>query len=521
MEKLIITGTVYDLAISGVGQDLKITLTKVWQDHKVKILFSVNVNNDDGTYYMLIKDKDYEVYKEYYEHPLRLQIYQVDRVIHSIIISPGELSSGECVRDFKLITFPSVKGILTRSNGMPAVFCKVELFSTNSNEILGDCFTDEEGKYEILYKKEQIKHNSKLYLKFYNDEDVEKCEQQIDMVRKLKLINDKADNESKKYTNSYSYWYFYWCRYDLLSRNTSAYNEEALEKTEELINHEKDLIIKNKLIKDLENIGAGLELRKKVKESDYKEFFKNLGGIRKCLDDVEGVSFDLSKYNENDLVFKNDQLGNLHVYKVSINKENNKVTKLIYLKEYIKNGDKLEQIKHWKINGKEENLILIKKVSFCSLDSDQYGTKRIVWEFDNFKHLKDFKEKGHYNFDTLDYIDNINCSLFSEESLFFQYDVENRSITLEPINIRNKDKTYDKIVILNQNPEYYMIYYKLTEENFKVSTSPLLVVTQHTENLNFKFSTPTNDLYTCIKLRDEEFIHSKKIKGIDVNTLIN
>lgn len=174
---LTITGKVYDLTTSGFGKNLKVCICDT-TNNKVKIIAST-YSQKDGSYYITM-DKTHLA--RYAEANLGFKLeFFVFQGRNQLVLEKNEEIVVEsfnktALKHIYAYTLPSIKGILKRKNGVPAVNCRVELYRSTNNNCEGFDITGSDGEYEIPYKidKQDVRssRSERFYLKFYNNEDI-------------------------------------------------------------------------------------------------------------------------------------------------------------------------------------------------------------------------------------------------------------------------------------------------------------------------------------------------------------
>lgn len=179
---LTVTGKVYDLTTSGLGKNLKVCICDVTENtdgtKNVKVLAST-MSLRDGSYYMTLGNTELADYTLQdlgmslelfvYQGMLQLDLEKKEQVV-------VDSFNKSALKHIHVYSLPSVKGVLKRKNNVAAIKCRVELYKIGDTEPLGYDITGFNGQYEIPYKIESDnileRTRSRLYLKFYNNEDV-------------------------------------------------------------------------------------------------------------------------------------------------------------------------------------------------------------------------------------------------------------------------------------------------------------------------------------------------------------
>lgn len=179
---LILTGTVYDLATSGLGSNVEVSVCKKISgsaETEYDVLTS-SVTDSDGNYYMVIN-----------ENILSIPAGTTVELVFTASVNGNQLPlnevpllkvtelNGQILTDLKIYSDKLVKGIVSRKNKKPAAYIKVELYNETDGDgadtFIGSAITDIEGRYSIPFNasSSQVSESNKplrLYLKYYNNE---------------------------------------------------------------------------------------------------------------------------------------------------------------------------------------------------------------------------------------------------------------------------------------------------------------------------------------------------------------
>ncbi|MCG8410591.1 MAG: hypothetical protein MI739_04820 [Bacteroidales bacterium] len=470
MEKFIITGKVYDLATLDFGADLKIIASKKSDDGTSKELVTTR-SLDDGSYHLFIeknKIKDSVVFVDVFQAQEKLS------KIDGINISKEILEKSKYLLDFEIQTRSSIKGTLTRSNEVPAVNCKVELYQKQEKDKkIGECFTGEYGEYEILCKSGLS--NDQLYLKYYNNENKKihlktpvknlieddfelkppiKNLIEDDLGKELNIViglfNGILNNRSLDFVTSKIEDLIIIKKQRLKESPELESNPLFSEIQEILYNIITDLNSGQINIDQIEKLGQE-ELNKVKRENTFR---KNFSSTKKEISDFKKYDFKSRDYNEGDIIKVSLDKNTSYYYLINENKP-----VLIFMRISTE-----EKVTYWRVYGK--TVILEKEILYLK------------------------EENIYYNF----FYEN------SKGKIRFIYKPINMSSF---IDIFKKSYLTDKPYL---NPPPSDIEYEYIAEKYVSSSSPIINSSKHLEVINFQFSDQTENLYSNILDREIELL---------------
>lgn len=192
---LVLTGTVYDLSTSGVGKNLLVTAIHVQPSvseggSDVLVPLKSSHTDAEGNYYIVIDEIDLPIVSGDLEITFGvslngMQLPQADEVRISLSVRYGEFIND--IRIHSGFEARTVTGKVIYKNKRPAAFIKVELFEEGVVNPLAGSLTDINGVYSVSYNVEkgspsQKKKAKRLYLKFYNRNDVYYKENEISLM---------------------------------------------------------------------------------------------------------------------------------------------------------------------------------------------------------------------------------------------------------------------------------------------------------------------------------------------------
>ncbi len=183
-DTIVLTGNVYDLykASFATGVTITVCIFQSGEGLEPDTFTTIKsaIVDKQGTYYIVLSEKDVPDDAFTLSFCAFQSGYQLE-MEKQIKLEFNSFTNKQILQDISLYSLPQrkVKGKLKRKNNMPAAGCCVELLSAEDDTILGSTITDTKGDYEIAYLLTEdtggigAKKQKSLYLKFYNNEDIE------------------------------------------------------------------------------------------------------------------------------------------------------------------------------------------------------------------------------------------------------------------------------------------------------------------------------------------------------------